>query len=63
MIHMPSCTGKNTNVDAQHAQMNKGKTEVAIIIGADPATVFSAIAPVPEGLDKYCLQELQENLE
>ena len=38
---------------AQHAQMNKGKTEVAIIIGADPATVFSAIAPVPEGLDKY----------
>ena len=33
--------------------MNKGKTEVAIIIGADPATVFSAIAPVPEGLDKY----------
>ena len=38
---------------AAHAQMNKGKTEVAIIIGADPATVFSAIAPVPEGLDKY----------
>ena len=38
---------------AQHAQMTKGKTEVAIIIGADPATVFSAIAPVPEGLDKY----------
>ena len=29
------------------------KIEVAIIIGADPATVFSAIAPVPEGLDKY----------
>jgi len=33
---------------------NKGqKTEVAVIIGADPATVFSAVAPVPEGLDKY----------
>ncbi|MEM0367786.1 MAG: UbiD family decarboxylase, partial [Candidatus Nitrosocaldus sp.] len=27
--------------------------EVAVIIGADPATVFSAVAPVPEGLDKY----------
>ncbi len=29
------------------------KIEVAIIIGAEPATVFSAVAPVPEGLDKY----------
>jgi 4-hydroxy-3-polyprenylbenzoate decarboxylase len=29
------------------------KIEVAIVIGADPATVFSAVAPVPEGLDKY----------
>jgi len=26
---------------------------VAIVIGADPATVFSAVAPVPEGLDKF----------
>ncbi|HXG07444.1 MAG TPA: UbiD family decarboxylase, partial [Nitrososphaera sp.] len=26
---------------------------VAIVIGADPATVFSAVAPVPEGMDKY----------
>jgi len=29
------------------------KIEVAIIIGGDPATVFSAVAPVPEGQDKY----------
>jgi 4-hydroxy-3-polyprenylbenzoate decarboxylase len=29
------------------------KTEVAVVIGADPATVFSAVAPVPEGLDKF----------
>ena len=29
------------------------KIEVAIVIGGDPATVFSAVAPVPEGLDKY----------
>jgi 4-hydroxy-3-polyprenylbenzoate decarboxylase len=29
------------------------KIEVAIVIGADPATVFSAVAPVPEGMDKY----------
>ncbi len=29
------------------------RTEAAVIIGADPATVFSAVAPVPEGMDKY----------
>jgi len=41
---------------AQHYEMTKekgGKTEAAIIIGSEPATVFSAVAPVPEGLDKY----------
>ncbi|PWU80110.1 MAG: menaquinone biosynthesis decarboxylase [Candidatus Nitrosopolaris wilkensis] len=27
--------------------------EVAIIIGADPATVLAAVAPVPEGIDKF----------
>ncbi len=42
---------------AEHYKMikeqNKKKIEVAIVIGADPATVFSAVAPVPEGMDKY----------
>jgi 4-hydroxy-3-polyprenylbenzoate decarboxylase len=41
---------------ALHYQMNTEKmqkTEVAVVIGADPATVFSAVAPVPEGLDKF----------
>jgi 4-hydroxy-3-polyprenylbenzoate decarboxylase len=28
------------------------RIEVAVIIGADPATVYSGAAPVPEGLDK-----------
>jgi len=28
------------------------RTEVAVVIGADPATIFSGVAPVPEGLDK-----------
>lgn len=37
-----------------HIDKEKGKkTEVAVIIGGEPATVFSAVAPVPEGLDKY----------
>ena len=41
---------------AQHYQISKElkkKVEVAIVIGADPATIFSAVAPVPEGLDKF----------
>jgi len=42
---------------AQHYQISrerKGqKIEVAIVIGADPATIFSAVAPVPEGMDKF----------
>ena len=29
------------------------RIEVAVVIGADPATTFSAVAPVPEGMDKY----------
>jgi 4-hydroxy-3-polyprenylbenzoate decarboxylase len=38
-----------------HHKMNQQRgvrTEVAVVIGADPATVYSAVAPVPEGLDK-----------
>jgi 4-hydroxy-3-polyprenylbenzoate decarboxylase len=41
---------------AHHYDLKKetgNKIEVAVVIGADPATVFSAVAPVPEGLDKY----------
>jgi 4-hydroxy-3-polyprenylbenzoate decarboxylase len=41
---------------AHHHDISKEigqRIEAAVIIGADPATVFSAVAPVPEGLDKY----------
>ena len=41
---------------AQHSEISKDRGEkipAAIIIGGEPATVFSSIAPVPEGLDKY----------
>ena len=41
---------------AHHHELKKEKgekTEAAVIIGGEPATVFSAVAPVPEGLDKY----------
>jgi 4-hydroxy-3-polyprenylbenzoate decarboxylase len=41
---------------AQHYEILKehNKTiETAIIIGIDPSTIFSGIAPVPEGMDKF----------
>lgn len=41
---------------ALHHQLNRQrgkKTEVAVVIGSDPALIYSAVAPVPEGLDKY----------
>lgn len=41
---------------AHHGDISKNKGEkipTAIIIGSEPSTVFSSIAPVPEGLDKY----------
>ena len=41
---------------AHHHDISKEKgekIEAAIIIGGEPATVFSAVAPVPEGFDKY----------
>jgi len=41
---------------AQHEIISKktnNRIETAIIIGGEPATIFSAVAPVPEGLDKY----------
>jgi len=41
---------------AHHADISKDRGEkipTAVIIGGEPATIFSSIAPVPEGLDKY----------
>jgi len=41
---------------AHHGDIAKEKgekIEAAIVIGCEPATIFSSIAPVPEGLDKY----------
>jgi len=41
---------------AQHYEISKeknNKIETAIVIGSDPATIFSGVAPVPEGFDKF----------
>ena len=41
-------TSKNQSKDSKNRQI-----AVAVVIGADPATMFSAVAPIPEGMDKY----------
>ncbi|MDQ4073601.1 MAG: UbiD family decarboxylase, partial [Thermoproteota archaeon] len=41
---------------AQHYEIlkeTKKPIEVAVVIGSDPGTIFSSIAPVPEGMDKF----------
>lgn len=41
---------------ASHGDISKEKGQkipAAIVIGGEPATIFSAVAPVPEGMDKY----------
>ncbi|HEX2487529.1 MAG TPA: menaquinone biosynthesis decarboxylase [Nitrososphaeraceae archaeon] len=41
---------------AQHYEIMKEYNkpiETAIVIGTDPSTIFSGIAPVPEGMDKF----------
>ena len=41
---------------AQHSEITKesgNNIPAAIVIGGEPSTIFSSIAPVPEGLDKY----------
>ncbi|MCJ7637258.1 MAG: menaquinone biosynthesis decarboxylase, partial [Nitrososphaeraceae archaeon] len=41
---------------AQHYEIMKDYSkpiEAAIVIGTDPSTIFSGIAPVPEGMDKF----------
>ena len=41
---------------AHHSEISKERNEkiqVAIVIGGEPSTIFSAVAPVPEGLDKF----------
>jgi 4-hydroxy-3-polyprenylbenzoate decarboxylase len=41
---------------ALHAEIKREQNkpiEIAVVIGADPATVLSAVAPVPEGIDKF----------
>ena len=45
-------TQKDGAIHAQKAKRLGKKLDVAVVIGADPATVFSAVVPLPFGLDE-----------
>ncbi len=45
-------TQKDGAIHAQKAKKLGKKLEVAVVIGVDPATVFSAVVPLPYGLDE-----------
>lgn len=48
-------TQKDAAVHGERARRRRGKLDVAVVIGADPATVFSGVAPLPFGLDELLL--------
>ncbi len=48
-------TQKDGAIHSEKAKRRNKKMEVAVVIGADPATVFSAVAPLPYGLDEFLL--------
>jgi 4-hydroxy-3-polyprenylbenzoate decarboxylase len=49
--HLEILKDRRSQDDAEGSRDRR--IEVAVVIGADPATMFSAVAPVPEGMDKY----------
>ena len=46
-------THKRSALHYEITKEQRKPIEVAVIIGADPATVLTAVAPVPEGIDKF----------
>ncbi len=45
-------TQKDGAIHSEKAKKRGKKMEVAVVIGCDPATVFSAVVPLPYGLDE-----------
>jgi 4-hydroxy-3-polyprenylbenzoate decarboxylase len=46
-------THKRSALHYEITREQRKPIEVAVIIGADPGTVLTAVAPVPEGMDKF----------
>jgi 4-hydroxy-3-polyprenylbenzoate decarboxylase len=54
-------TQKDGAIHADKARRLGKKLEVAVVIGADPATVFSAVVPLPFGLDELLFSGFVRN--
>lgn len=54
-------TQKDGAVHSEKARRRGKKMDVAVVIGADPATVFSGVAPLPYGADELLLSGFLRN--
>ena len=55
---LPACTGKRRNTArnifaARALRTRDGRIEVAVAIGAEPATCLAGILPIPPDLDEF----------
>ena len=51
----PRCTGRSTRTAAPTTSLADGKLEVAVALGLDPVTAYSASAPLPKHVDELML--------
>jgi 4-hydroxy-3-polyprenylbenzoate decarboxylase len=54
-------TQKDGAIHSEKAKRRHRKMEVAVVIGADPATVFSGVVPLPYGLDELLFSGFLRN--
>lgn len=54
-------TQKDGALHAEKARRRQKRMDVAVVIGADPATVFSGVAPLPFGVDELFLSGFLRN--
>ncbi len=60
-IYDPKTAGMHWQIHkhgAENFEESTGKIDVAVVIGADPATIYSAVAPVPKQIDDYLFSGL-----
>ena len=51
----PSCTGRSTRTAARTTSPPDGRLAVAVALGLDPVTAYSASAPLPKHIDEFML--------
>jgi len=54
-------TQKDASIHSNKNKQRRKKMEVAVVIGADPATVFSGVVPLPYGVDELLFSGFVRN--